>query len=271
MIKKEKEKEEREEVGKGAAAMPIGWAAERPPPFPTQSSSSSSSSPPIGQQPKSRTPPPQHGSNSGSRAAAAPPLGEQLKRLPLSHATQCQPELPPFGTQGLRIRDHDLPQSAAPAAKSHPSSATGSPYSRPVGSPTVSASPRRRTAGAVSALGSSSGRRSHLQKQKHMEELMAQVAELHRQNHQILTSLRATTQHHVAVESENAASDLGFPQQNPLAPPPEPPDPHQPSRHPPSSDPILYCLRQICRSVGSSWPRQICPAAATTPARRIGI
>lgn len=33
---------------------------------------------------------------------------------------------------------------------------------------------------------------------------MAQVAELRRQNHQILTSLRATTQHHAAVESENA-------------------------------------------------------------------
>ncbi|XP_057771011.1 metalloendoproteinase 5-MMP-like [Salvia miltiorrhiza] len=104
-----------------------------------------------------------------------------------------------------------------------------------------------------------------------MEELMAQVAELRRQNHQILTSLRATTQHHVVVESENAASDLGFPQQNPLAPPPEPPDPHQPPRHPPPSDPILYCPRQICRSVGSSRPRQICPAAATTPTRRIGI
>ncbi|XP_057782055.1 bZIP transcription factor 44-like [Salvia miltiorrhiza] len=66
-----------------------------------------------------------------------------------------------------------------------------------------------------------SARRSRLRKQKHMEELMAQVAELRRQNHQILTSLRATTQHHIAVESENAASDLGFPQQNPLAPPPE--------------------------------------------------
>lgn len=49
-----------------------------------------------------------------------------------------------------------------------------------------------------------SARRSRLRKQKHMEELMAQVAELRRQNHQILTSLRATTQHHVAVESENA-------------------------------------------------------------------
>ncbi|XP_057788425.1 bZIP transcription factor 44-like [Salvia miltiorrhiza] len=49
-----------------------------------------------------------------------------------------------------------------------------------------------------------SARRSRLRKQKHMEELMAQVAELRRQNHQILTSLRATTQHHIAVESENA-------------------------------------------------------------------
>lgn len=49
-----------------------------------------------------------------------------------------------------------------------------------------------------------SARRSRLRKQKHMEELMAQVADLRRQNHQILTSLRATTQHHVAVESENA-------------------------------------------------------------------
>ncbi|KAG6413410.1 hypothetical protein SASPL_126119 [Salvia splendens] len=49
-----------------------------------------------------------------------------------------------------------------------------------------------------------SARRSRLRKQKHMEELMAQVAELRRQNHQILTSLRAATQHHAAVESENA-------------------------------------------------------------------
>ncbi|XP_047938851.1 bZIP transcription factor 44-like [Salvia hispanica] len=49
-----------------------------------------------------------------------------------------------------------------------------------------------------------SARRSRLRKQKHMEELMAQVAELRRQNHQILTSLRATTQHHAAVQSENA-------------------------------------------------------------------
>ncbi|KAG6410786.1 hypothetical protein SASPL_128878 [Salvia splendens] len=49
-----------------------------------------------------------------------------------------------------------------------------------------------------------SARRSRLRKQKHMEELMAQVAELRRQNHQILTSLRASTQHHTAVESENA-------------------------------------------------------------------
>ncbi|KAH6786013.1 hypothetical protein C2S51_038468 [Perilla frutescens var. frutescens] len=49
-----------------------------------------------------------------------------------------------------------------------------------------------------------SARRSRLRKQKHMEELAAQVAQLRRQNHQILTSLRSTTQHHVTVESENS-------------------------------------------------------------------
>lgn len=49
-----------------------------------------------------------------------------------------------------------------------------------------------------------SARRSRLRKQKHLEEMMAQVAELRRQNQQILASLRATTQHHAGVESENA-------------------------------------------------------------------
>lgn len=49
-----------------------------------------------------------------------------------------------------------------------------------------------------------SARRSRLRKQKHLEEMMAQVAELRRQNQQILASLRTTTQHHAGVESENA-------------------------------------------------------------------
>lgn len=49
-----------------------------------------------------------------------------------------------------------------------------------------------------------SARRSRLRKQKHMEELAAQVAQLRRQNHQILTSLRSTTQQHATVDSDNS-------------------------------------------------------------------
>ncbi|KAK4437743.1 bZIP transcription factor 44 [Sesamum alatum] len=49
-----------------------------------------------------------------------------------------------------------------------------------------------------------SARRSRLRKQKHLDDLMAQVSQLRKENHQILTGLNVTTQQYLNVESENA-------------------------------------------------------------------
>ncbi|XP_022146100.1 bZIP transcription factor 11-like [Momordica charantia] len=49
-----------------------------------------------------------------------------------------------------------------------------------------------------------SARRSRLRKQKHLDDLMAQVAHLTKDNHQILATLGATAQQFAAVEAENS-------------------------------------------------------------------
>uniref|UniRef100_A0A5B6Z981 Putative bZIP transcription factor 15 n=1 Tax=Davidia involucrata TaxID=16924 RepID=A0A5B6Z981_DAVIN len=49
-----------------------------------------------------------------------------------------------------------------------------------------------------------SARRSRMRKQKHVDDLMAQVAQLKKENNQILTSVNITTQHYLNVEAENS-------------------------------------------------------------------
>ena len=43
-----------------------------------------------------------------------------------------------------------------------------------------------------------------MRKQQHLDDLMAQVAQLRKENNQILTSINITTQHFMNVESENS-------------------------------------------------------------------
>ncbi|URE48325.1 ocs element-binding factor 1 [Musa troglodytarum] len=49
-----------------------------------------------------------------------------------------------------------------------------------------------------------SARRSRMRKQKHLDDLTAQVSQLRKENGQILTALGVTTQHYVGVEAENS-------------------------------------------------------------------
>lgn len=49
-----------------------------------------------------------------------------------------------------------------------------------------------------------SARRSRMRKQKHLDDLMAQVSELRKENHQIVSSVSITTQHYLNIEAENS-------------------------------------------------------------------
>ncbi|KAL8108707.1 hypothetical protein AgCh_024974 [Apium graveolens] len=49
-----------------------------------------------------------------------------------------------------------------------------------------------------------SARRSRMRKQKHLDDLMAQVNQLKTENEQIMTSISVTTQHYLNIESENS-------------------------------------------------------------------
>ncbi|KAJ8767120.1 hypothetical protein K2173_013517 [Erythroxylum novogranatense] len=49
-----------------------------------------------------------------------------------------------------------------------------------------------------------SARRSRMRKQKHLDDLMDQVAELRKENHKIVTSVNLTSQHYLTVEADNS-------------------------------------------------------------------
>ncbi|GAA0154897.1 DNA-binding transcription factor [Lithospermum erythrorhizon] len=49
-----------------------------------------------------------------------------------------------------------------------------------------------------------SARRSRKKKQKQLDDLMAQVSQLRKENNQIMTSVTITTQHYMNVEAENS-------------------------------------------------------------------
>ncbi|PON65133.1 Basic-leucine zipper transcription factor [Parasponia andersonii] len=49
-----------------------------------------------------------------------------------------------------------------------------------------------------------SARRSRMRKQKHLDDLTVQVAQLTKENHQIVTSVNITTQHYLNIEAENS-------------------------------------------------------------------
>ncbi|GAA0141668.1 DNA-binding transcription factor [Lithospermum erythrorhizon] len=49
-----------------------------------------------------------------------------------------------------------------------------------------------------------SARRSRMRKQKHLDDLMAQVDQLRKENNQILTSINITTEQFLNVEAENS-------------------------------------------------------------------
>ena len=49
-----------------------------------------------------------------------------------------------------------------------------------------------------------SARRSRMRKQKHVDDMMAQVVHLRKENNRILTAMNVTSQFHMNVEAENA-------------------------------------------------------------------
>lgn len=49
-----------------------------------------------------------------------------------------------------------------------------------------------------------SARRSRMRKQKHLDDLVGQIAELKKDNNQILTSINFTTHHYMSIEAENS-------------------------------------------------------------------